>query len=144
MNVIKQEIKEKYAMYCGDSIEIIKGIPDNSIHYSIFSPPFSSLYTYSNSIRDIGNCKNYNEFGEHFEFLANELNRVLMPGRLISIHCANIPLMKERDGVIGIRDFRGDLIRLFQNIGFIFHSEVCIWKDPVVEMQRTKALGLTG
>lgn len=142
MNVINQQIKDRYALYNGDCVEVVKGIPDNSVHYSIFSPPFASLYTYSNSDRDMGNSKNDNEFYEHFSYLVKELYRVLMPGRLVSFHCMNIPLMKERNGVIGMKDFRGDLIRLFQNEGFIFHSEVTIWKDPVIEMQRTKALGL--
>lgn len=142
MNVINQKITDKYAIYNGDSCEVAKGIPDNSIHYTIFSPPFASLYTYSNSDRDMGNSKGDDEFYEHFKYLVSELYRITMPGRLLSFHCMNIPLMKERDGVIGIKDFRGQLIKLFQDCGFIFHSEVCIWKNPVTEMQRTKALGL--
>ena len=129
-------------MRLGDSCEEIKTIAEDSIHYIIFSPPFSSLYTYSNSERDLGNCKNDDEFFAHFEFLAPELFRILMPGRLMSVHCMNLPTTKQRDDVIGIRDFRGDLIRIFQKAGFIYHSEVCIWKDPVTAMQRTKALGL--
>jgi len=129
-------------MYHGDCIDVLKGIPDNSIHYSIFSPPFASLYTYSNSERDMGNCKNHGEFYENMRFLVKELYRVIMPGRLISFHCMNLPTSKERDGVIGITDFRGKLIQLFSEAGWIYHSEVCIWKDPVVAMQRTKALGL--
>lgn len=140
--VKQQEIGDRYALYCGDSCEVIKGIPDNSVHFSIYSPPFASLYTYSNSDRDMGNCRNHGEFYEQFEFLASELFRVLMPGRNMSFHCMNLPTSKERDGFIGITDFRGELIRIFQKVGFIFHSEVCIWKDPVTAMQRTKALGL--
>ena len=142
MNVINQKVKKTYAMYQGDCCEVIKGLPDNSIHYSIFSPPFASLYTYSNSERDMGNCKNDAEFFMHINYLVEELFRVLKPGRLLSFHCMNLPLMKERDGVIGIKDFRGMLIKVFQDAGFIYHSEVCIWKNPVTEMQRTKALGL--
>lgn len=142
MNVIDQVVKNKYAIYNGDSCEVIKQIPDNSIHYTIFSPPFASLYTYSNSDRDMGNSKGDDEFFHHFEFLVKELYRVTMPGRLLSFHCMNIPMMKERDGVIGLKDFRGQLIKLFQDCGFIYHSEVTIWKNPVTEMQRTKALGL--
>ena len=142
MKVIEQRIDEFYSMYHGDSCEVVKGIPDNSIHYTIFSPPFSSLYTYSNSDRDMGNSKDDAEFYEHFRYLVKELYRVTMPGRLLSFHCMNIPLMKQKDGVIGLKDFRGELIRLFIDEGFIFHSEVCIWKNPVTEMQRTKALGL--
>lgn len=142
MNVINQKVKKTYAMYQGDCCEVIKGLPDSSIHYSIFSPPFASLYTYSNSERDMGNCKNDAEFFMHISYLVEELFRVLKPGRLLSFHCMNLPLMKERDGVIGIKDFRGMLIKAFQDAGFIYHSEVCIWKNPVTEMQRTKALGL--
>lgn len=142
MECIDSCITDRFALYNGDSCEILTEIPDDSIHYEIFSPPFASLYTYSNSERDLGNCRSDDEFFEHFEFIARELYRVLMPGRLVSIHCMNFPAMKERDGYIGIKDFRGDLIRLFQKCGFIYHSEVCIWKDPVTAMQRTKAIGL--
>lgn len=142
MDVLNQHITERYALYNGDTTEIIGGIPDNSVGLEIYSPPFSSLYTYSNSDRDLGNSRNDEEFFTHFEFIAKELFRILMPGRIMAVHCMQIPAMKERDGYIGIKDFRGDLIRLFQKIGFIYHGEVTVWKDPVVEMQRTKALGL--
>lgn len=140
--VKKEVITDRYAIYNGDSCEILPGIPDNSIHFEIYSPPFASLYTYSNSDRDLGNCKSDGEFFEHFSFIIKELYRVLMPGRIMAVHCMNLPTSKERDGYIGIKDFRGDLIRAFQKEGFIYHSEVCIWKDPVIAMQRTKALGL--
>ena len=142
INVISQSVTNRYALYNGDSCEVLKGIPDNSIHYSIFSPPFASLYTYSNSERDLGNCRTTSEFYEQFMFIVSELYRVLMPGRLISFHCMDLPLSKERDGIIGIRDFRGELIKVFENAGFVLHSQVCIWKDPVTAMQRTKAIGL--
>lgn len=142
MNVLDQMIDDQYAIYNGDSCEVLKNIPDNSIHYTLFSPPFASLYTYSNSDRDMGNSKGDDEFYQHFTYLVRELYRVTMTGRLLSFHCMNIPLMKERDGVIGLKDFRGHLIKLFQDNGFIYHSEVTIWKNPVTEMQRTKALGL--
>jgi DNA modification methylase len=142
LQVFNQTITEKWAMYHGDCIEVLKGIPDNSIHYSIFSPPFASLYTYSNSERDMGNCRDNEEFCFNMSFLVNELYRVLMPGRLLSFHCMDIPAMKERDGYIGLKDFPGDLLRLFQESGFIYHSRVVIWKDPLVEATRTKALGL--
>lgn len=137
-----QFIHDQFAMYCGDSTEVLKGIPDDTIHYSITSIPFASLYTYSNSERDLGNSRNYEEFKNHFIFLIKEWVRVMMPGRLISIHCMNLPTSKERDGRIGLRDFRGDVIRLMEEVGMIYHSEVVIWKDPVIAMQRTKALGL--
>lgn len=142
INVKRQDIGKDYALYCGDSCEALQAIPDNSIHYSIFSPPFASLYVYSNSDRDLGNCRSDGEFDEHFRFIIEQLYRVIMPGRLVSFHCMNLPTSKERDGYIGIKDFRGELIKAFQDAGFIYHSEVCIWKDPVVAMQRTKALGL--
>lgn len=127
--------------FMGDCVEGVARLDDNSVHYSIFSPPFASLYTYSNSDRDMGNSKD-GDFERHFEFLVHELHRVLMPGRLVSFHCMNLPMSKQHHGAIGLRDFRGDLIRMFESAGFIFHSEVCIWKDPVTAMQRTKALGL--
>lgn len=137
-----QYISEKSALYCGDCVEVARGIPDNSIHFSVSSIPFASLYTYSNSERDMGNCKNYGEFEEHFAFMLHEWYRITMSGRLVSIHCMNLPTTKQHHGYIGIQDFRGDIIRWMQKVGFIYHSEVCIWKDPVTAMQRTKALGL--
>jgi DNA modification methylase len=142
MNVKNQYVDERMALYHGDSCEVLTEIPSGSIHFEIYSPPFASLYTYSNSERDLGNSKNKHEFYEHFEFIVKELYRVLMPGRLMAVHCMNLPTSKSRDGFIGIDDFRGDLIRLYEKAGFIYHSEVCIWKDPVIAMQRTKALGL--
>ena len=142
MNCLDQTIGDGFALYHGDCVEVLKGIPSHSIDYSIFSPPFSSLYTYSNSPRDMGNCRTDAEFFEHFGYLIEQLARVMQPGRDVSFHCMLMPTSKERDGYIGLRDFRGDLIRAFQAHGFIYHSEVCIWKDPVTSMQRTKALGL--
>lgn len=142
MKVLNQAMGKNFAIYHGDSCEVLKGIPDNSIHYSVTSIPFASLYTYSNSDRDLGNCRSYEEFAEQYMYLGQEWFRVMMPGRNVSIHCMNLPTSKERDGYIGIRDFRGDVIRWMQSLGFIYHSEVCIWKNPVTAMQRTKALGL--
>ena len=137
-----QKITDNYAIYCADTTEAIKDVKENSIGMIVYSPPFSSLYTYSNSDRDLGNSRNDEEFYTHFGFIVDELYRILMPGRIMAVHCMNLPTSKERDGYIGIRDFRGDLIRIFQRSGFIYHSEVCIWKNPVTAMQRTKALGL--
>lgn len=142
MKVINQVITNKFSAYNGDCVEVIRGIPDNSIHYTIFSPPFASLYTYSNSDRDMGNSKGDDDFYIHFKFLVQELFRVTIPGRLVSFHCMDIPAMKERDRYIGLKDFPGDLIRMFQEYGFIYHSRVAIWKDPLIEATRTKALGL--
>lgn len=134
--------KENWTVHLADCVELAQEIPSDSIHYSVYSPPFDSLYTYSNSDRDMGNSRNSTEFWDHYKFLIAESFRVMMPGRLVSIHCMNLPTSKVRDGVIGIRDFRGEIIRAFEDAGFIYHSEVCIWKDPVTAMQRTKALGL--
>lgn len=142
MNVLNQASGDNYTVYHGDCVDVLKGIPDATIDYSIFSPPFASLYTYSNSPRDMGNVRNDEEFFEHFAFLIAELRRVMKPGHNVSFHCMLMPTSKERDGYIGLKDFRGDLIRAFQAHGFIYASEVCIWKDPVTSMQRTKALGL--
>ena len=133
---------EGWTMLLGDCVKRIGEIESDSIGFSVFSPPFASLYTYSNSDRDMGNSKTDEEFADHFRYLVDELYRVMMPGRLVSFHCMNLPTSKERDGFIGIKDFRGDLIRMFQSVGFIYHSEVTIWKDPVTAMQRTKAIGL--
>lgn len=140
--IINQYIDNRMALYNGDSCEVLTKIPDDSVHFQIYSPPFASLYTYSNSERDLGNCKSNDEFFEQFEFIVKELYRILMPGRLMAVHCMNMPTTKTKHGFIGLEDFRGDLIRLFQKCGYIYHSEVCIWKDPVIAMQRTKALGL--
>ena len=142
MNVLDQVVTPDYALYHGDAVEVMRGLPAQSVGYSIFSPPFASLYTYSNSPRDLGNCRSDAEFFEHFDFVIAELRRVMMPGRDVSFHCMLLPASKERDGYIGLKDFRGDLIRAFQRHGFIHHSEAVIWKDPVTAMQRTKALGL--
>lgn len=142
MNCIDQAIGDGYSIFHGDCVEVLAGIPDRSIDYAIFSPPFASLYTYSNSPRDMGNCRDDAEFFAHFAHLVRQLRRLMKPGRNVSFHCMLLPTSKTRDGHIGLKDFRGDLIRAFEAEGFIFHSEVVIWKDPVTAMQRTKALGL--
>ncbi|MCP4003210.1 MAG: helicase [bacterium] len=131
-----------WELILGDCVDHLASVDSDSIHYSVFSPPFSSLYVYSDLTEDMGNCTGDADFIQHFGYAVKELYRVLKPGRLLSFHCMNLPTSKARDGVIGIRDFRGELIRLFCSEGFIYHSEVCIWKNPVVAMQRTKALGL--
>lgn len=131
-----------WTLHLGDCVKVCRRFADESLDYTVFSPPFASLYTYSNSNHDMGNCRSDAEFFEQFQFLVSELFRATKPGRLVSFHCMNLPTSKANHGYIGIRDFRGDLIRTFENQGWIFHSEVCIWKDPVVAMQRTKALGL--
>lgn len=142
MNAMEQRSGDGWTAINGDCIEAIAGLPGSSVDYSIFSPPFASLYTYSNSPRDLGNCRDDDEFFAHMRFLIDELRRVMRPGRNVSFHCMLLPTSKERDGYIGLKDFRGDLIRAFQSAGFVYASEVCIWKDPVTSMQRTKAMGL--
>lgn len=132
----------RWTMHLGDCVDVARSLPDESIDASIFSPPFSSLFTYSNSPRDMGNCKDDEVFFRHFGFLIDELYRAMKPGRIVMIHCMNLMTTKWKDGYTGIRDFRGEIIRAFSERGFIYHSEVCIWKDPVVAMQRTKAHGL--
>jgi len=131
-----------WTFYLGDTVEVHRKMEDESVDYMIFSPPFSSLYTYSASNRDMGNSKDDGEFYEHYRYLVHEQFRALRPGRLLSFHCMNLPTSKAHDGYIGIKDFRGEMIKLYEEAGFIFHSEVVIWKDPVTAMQRTKALGL--
>jgi DNA modification methylase len=142
MKVLQETVKDKFAIYNSDCIDVLRGMPDASVGYTIFSPPFASLYTYSASPRDMGNCAGQTDFLEHFRYLVPELFRVTKPGRLLSFHCMLLPTSKSNDGFIGLRDFRGELIRLFVECGWIHHSEVVIWKDPVTAMQRTKALGL--
>jgi hypothetical protein len=142
MRVMDQVVTDEYSLYHADTVDVARGLPSDSLGFSVFSPPFASLYTYSNSPRDMGNVRDHVEFFEHYRYLVAEQFRVMMPGRLLAIHCMLMPTSKERDGYIGLRDFRGDLIRAYQAAGFIFHSEVAIWKDPVTAMQRTKALGL--
>jgi hypothetical protein len=189
--VLNETITDQYALYHGDCVEVMRGIPDNSIHYTIYSVPFKSLYTYSASPRDLGNCGNDADFAAHYQFAINENLRITKPGRLVSVHCMNMPTSKARDGYIGLGDFRGEIIRahigsdaadiymasvkleerakratvngdearagrlreavesMREDLrkypgeqGWIYHSEVTIWKDPVTAMQRTKALGL--
>jgi DNA modification methylase len=142
VKIIDQKITEDYAAYHGDCVEVLRGLPDDKLHMAVFSPPFGSLYSYTDSLRDMSNVRTDGEFFDGFKFLIAELYRALMPGRLVSFHCMNLPSSKERDGVIGLKDFRGDLIRAFQQHGFVYHSEVCIWKDPLVAATRTKAIGL--
>jgi hypothetical protein len=138
---VDQVIADDYAIYLGDSCEVIREIPSDSIHFGIHSPPFEGLYKFSNSDRDISN-NDGPAFWEHYAFLIQELLRVTMPGRLHSVHVMQLPTSKIRHGHIGMRDFRGEVIRAYEDAGWIFHSEVCIWKDPVVAQQRTKSIRL--
>jgi len=142
MPVMDQHEGDGWMAYHGDCVEVMADLPDGSIDHMIYSPPFASLYTYSDDDRDMGNVRDADEFGRHFGFGVEQMVRILRPGRLMAVHCMNLPTSITRDGVIGLRDFRGDIIRLMQSHGLIYHSEVTIWKDPVTAMQRTKALGL--
>lgn len=140
--VVDQAQGPDWKLWNGDCVDVARGLPDGSLHYTIFSPPFESLYTFSDDPRDMSNCADSATFWEHFRFLIAELYRATMPGRLCSIHCMQLPTSKMRDGFIGLRDFRGEIIRAFQGAGWIYHSEVCIRKDPVAAMQRSKSIGL--
>lgn len=138
-----EEVKnDQYFIKRGDCVQLIKDIKDESIGLSVFSPPFAELYTYSSHLEDMGNSKDYNEFLTQFGFLIKELHRVMMQGRNVAVHCMDLPIQKGKEGFIGLRDFSGMILKAFEDAGFIYHSRVTIWKDPVVEMQRTKALGL--
>lgn len=132
----------KFTAIHGDCVEEVAKLPDNSIDFSIFSPPFAELYVYSDDIRDMGNCQDYEEFFVHFQFLVKELARVIKSGRLVAVHCMDLPAMKNKDGYIGLKDFSGMLIQSFQKEGFIYHDRITIWKSPVVEVTRTKSIGL--
>ena len=138
VNVLDQHISDRFAAYHGDSCEVLRGLPDDSIHFSIYSPPFADLFTYSASERDLGNSHGDREFLFHFRYIVKELYRVLMPGRLMAVHCTDLGFMKYRDGYVGVKDFSGQLVRIFERVGFIMHQpRITIWKDPVVEQQRT-------
>lgn len=131
-----------WGLYNADNIEVLAGLPEGLIDLAIFSPPFSDLFVYSDSERDMGNCGSHDEFMEHYRFFAENLYRAMKPGRITCVHCTDLPSRKGRDGFIGLHDFGGDLIKAHQDAGFVYHARCTIWKDPVVEMQRTKALGL--
>jgi hypothetical protein len=138
---VEQVVNDRYAIYQGDSCEIIRALPAGTVSYGLHSPPFEGLYKFSNFDRDLSNSEGA-RFWEHYTFLIQELLRVTTPGRLHSVHVMQLPTSKIRHGHIGMRDFRGEVIRAFEDCGWIFHSEVCIWKDPVVAQQRTKSIRL--
>jgi hypothetical protein len=143
MGVADQKITDNYAIYNGDSCEVMgEVLKDESIHMSLFSPPFADLYCYSDNPKDLGNCIDYHNFFEHFQFIISELFRATIPGRHCIVHCMDIPATITNDGYIGLKDFPGDLIRAFQEAGFIYHSRTVIWKDPLIAAVRTKAIGL--
>ena len=131
-----------YTAFHGDCVDVVRQLPTASIGFSIYSPPFGDLFVYSDSAADMGNSGNDETFFEHYEFLIAEMARVLKLGRLTAVHCSDLPFRKWKDGKIGIKDFSGDIIRAHEKYGFVLHSRVTVWRDPVVEMTRTKALGL--
>jgi DNA modification methylase len=136
------ESNENYTIKRGDCVQLIQEVADESVGLSVFSPPFAELYTYSSHVEDMGNSKDYNEFLTQFGFLVKQLHRVIKQGRNVAVHCMDLPIQKGKEGYIGLRDFSGLLLKSFEEAGFVYHSRITIWKDPVVEMQRTKALGL--
>lgn len=142
MAVKDQRITSQYAIYCGDCVQVLPDIKSESVGYSVFSPPFCDLFCYSENKEDMGNSRTPDEFFKHFSYLTDELARVLMPGRCVSVHCADLPIRKQEVGYVGQYDFPGDLIRHFQSKDFIFHSRHVIWKDPLVLFMRTKTMGL--
>lgn len=141
--VLKDQVVTKdYALYCGDCVEVAMGLPDNSADITVYSPPFFELYVYSDDPKDMNNSANYSQFKMHYQYLLNEIKRITKPGRIIAVHCMDLPIQKGKEGFVGLRDFSGDIIKMHQEAGMIYHSRVTIWKNPVTEMQRTKAIGL--
>ena len=142
MDVINQEMGNRWAMYLGDCCQTIKGVPSDSVGLTVFSPPFSSLYIYSDSEADMGNCKDDEEFFEHFSYLLPELYRVTIPGRLCAVHCKDLPKYRGSDGAAGLTDFPGAIIKAMEDAGWTFHSRCTVWKCPVTERERTNNSGL--
>lgn len=144
MNVqcLDSQGSDTWRMYHGDCVEILRQLPDNSLDYSVYSPPFANLYTYSDSERDMGNCFDDAEFIEQYSYMVAELYRCLRPGRLVAVHCKDLVNYKNRDGMAGLRDFPGELVRVHRDAGFAYSSRVTVWKCPVTEMRRTNAHGL--
>jgi DNA modification methylase len=141
-NIMDQSAGKGWMLYNGDSAEVLPQLPTHSVALSVFSPPFSSTYTYSPSDRDLGNVKDDKQFWEQFKWISAELLRVMMPGRLVCVHVANLPTYQIRDGASGRKDFRGDTIRHFEEAGFVYHSEVTINKNPQAQAIRTHSKGL--
>jgi DNA modification methylase len=142
VKIAAQHNGDGFTLWNGDCVEVTRGLPDNSVHTVVYSPPFESLYTFSDDPRDMSNCRDKDTFWAHYNFLIREYYRAMKPGRIAAVHCMQLPTSKTRDGFIGIRDFRGEVVRAHQDAGFIFHSEVMIRKDPVSAMQRSKSIGL--
>lgn len=133
---------ERWSAYNADCVDLVRQLPDASVGFSVYSPPFANIFVYSDSVADMGNCASDDEFAQHYRYLIAEKLRVTKPGRLTAVHCSDLPSSKWKDGVIGLKDFPGEIIRSHQDAGWVFHSRITVWRDPVVEMTRTKALGL--
>lgn len=142
VNCLNEKRGDRYVAYHGDCVQIMEQLPDNCIDFSVYSPPFGSLFVYSDSIADMGNSSSDGEFAEHYAYEVREKFRITKPGRITAVHCSDLPMTKWRDGAIGIKDFSGDIIRIHEDAGWIMHSRRTIWKCPVVEMTRTKHVGL--
>lgn len=142
INCLNAKHGENWSMFNGDCVDLVRQMPDNSVDFSVYSPPFSGLYIYNDSVADMGNCQDDAEFFEHYAYLCSELFRVMRPGRIVAVHCKDLVYYKTQRGTAGLRDFPGDLIRAHIEAGFDFHSRVTIWRCPVREMTKTKAHGL--
>ncbi len=142
LKCLNQATGKGFTAFHGDCIDVVRQLPDSSVGFSVYSPPFGDLFIYSDSEADMGNSSSDGQFFEHYKFLIKEMARVTKPGRLSAVHCSDLPFRKWKDGKLGIRDFSGDIVRAHEQYGWTLHSRVTIWKDPVVEMTRTKALGL--
>lgn len=129
-------------MYNGDCCTVLPSLPDESIGFSVYSPPFADLFVYSDEQSDMGNARSYEEFFEHYSFLVSELYRVLMPGRIVAVHAMDLPTFASKGEEIGLKEFPDDIIKCHKKAGFVFHSRHCIWKDPLIAATRTHALGL--
>lgn len=142
MNCLAEHHGNEFSIYNGDCVDVLRQFPDECIDFTVYSPPFSNLFVYSDSIADMGNSADDREFFEHYGFLIRELYRLTLPGRLSAVHCSDLPMTKWKDGMIAIKDLSGGIIRAHEEAGWMLHSRITIWKSPVVEMTRTKALGL--
>ena len=140
MAVMDQLITDRFAIYNGDCMEVMRCIPDKRIAMTVYSPPFGGLFQYSSSDRDLSNCLNYDEFFRHYEFIVKELARITMPGRMTAVHCMDVPT--GNTGTDGYIDFPGDIIRLHQRLGWTYAARRAIWKEPLAVRLRTMAKNL--
>jgi DNA modification methylase len=140
MAVITQELHKKYAIYNGDCIEVMSGLPKQSVHLSVYSPPFGGLYNYSSSEKDLSNCKDYQQFFEHYGYVVREIARLTHPGRMTCVHCMDVP--SGNSGTDYLIDFPGDIVRLHEKEGWNYIARYAIWKEPLAVRNRTMAKNL--